>query len=175
MRTRIVLFVLTALFLVTATACNDEGPRVALSGQQPIIPPEEGGQGSSPPGSGSASIPGTGRIDEAVAEGVVSSSIQPVPDQSAQMQSGINGRVSSSVGGRPIEGAVIAFTSLDDPPQPSPLIAVVTDHEGRYSWHIPPGIWDITVSAAGYHSATQRATIREGTTDRLDFTLEERP
>ncbi|MGH8899200.1 MAG: carboxypeptidase regulatory-like domain-containing protein [Egibacteraceae bacterium] len=156
----------------------EEGGQSPLSDEQPTVPPEEGGQGSFPPGSGPVSIPGTSpsqveniHFSPTEAEGNISST-QAVPDTPVQTKSGISGRITASAGGRPIEGAVIAVTSQDRPPQPTPLIAAVTDREGRYSWSLPPGIWDITASAGGYGSATQRVVIRERSVHHLDFTLE---
>lgn len=178
MRSRIVLFVLTTLFLTAATACDDEGRGGTPAGEQPTIPPEEGGQGSFPPGSGPVSIPGTSpsqvrniHFSPTEVEGNISST-QAAPDTPIQMKSGISGLITASGGGRPIEGAVLEVTSQDRPPQPTPLIAAVTDGEGRYSWPLPPGVWDITASAEGYHSVTQRVVIRENMINHLDFTLE---
>jgi hypothetical protein len=104
-------------------------------------------------------------VFQTAAEGTIGSG------ETVQMKSGITGHVTTSPSGRPLEGAVIEVMSKDRVPQPTPLIAAVTDHEGRYSWPLPPGTWDVTVSAPGHRSSTQRIVIQERTIERLDFAL----
>jgi hypothetical protein len=88
--------------------------------------------------------------------------------------SGVVGRVTDP-DGRPVEGALIQPRSLVDPSPPIPEIAIVSDGDGRYTWSLFPGTYEISVSAEGYHRARKQVTIKAGQVVTVDFTLERAP
>lgn len=92
----------------------------------------------------------------------------PAPTADGQ---GVEGRITDREG-RPIAGALVVPRSLDVPSPPIPEIAIVSDEEGRYAWRLPPGRYEIAVSAAGYRGAVKEAVVRAGQVTRLDFVLE---
>lgn len=95
----------------------------------------------------------------------------PSPAPSADGQ-GVEGRITDSRG-RPIAGALVVPKSLDEPSPPIPEIAIVSDEEGRYAWRLPPGRYQISVSAEGYRGAAKQAVVRPGEVTRVDFVLEQ--
>lgn len=96
--------------------------------------------------------------------------VGPSPGPTADGQ-GVEGRVTDTQG-RPIAGALVVPKSLDEPSPPIPEIAVVSDEEGRYAWRLPPGRYQISVSAEGYRGAVKEAVVRAAQVTRLDFALE---
>jgi hypothetical protein len=94
----------------------------------------------------------------------------PSPAPSADGQ-GVEERITDSRG-RPIAGALVVPKSPDEPSPPIPEIAIVSDEEGRYAWRLPPGRYQISVSAAGYRETAREAVVRAGEVTRLDFVLE---
>jgi len=58
---------------------------------------------------------------------------------------------------------------------PIPEIAIITDSNGRYTWSLFPGTYELTVSAAGYRSASRQVTIKAGQVVTADFALERAP
>src|SRR5262247_999115 len=74
---------------------------------------------------------------------------------------GIIGRVAAT-DGRPIPNAWVRTSSLDRPSAPIPEIAILTDAGGRYMWPLPPGTYQVSVSAAGYRDATMRVMVGVG-------------
>ncbi len=95
---------------------------------------------------------------------------RPSPAPSAGGQ-GVEGRITDRHG-RPVGGALVTPKSLDEPSPPIPEIAIVSDEEGRYAWRLPPGRYEISVSAEGYRGAAKQAVVRPGEVTRLDFVLE---
>lgn len=93
----------------------------------------------------------------------------PAPAPTADGQ-GVEGRITDTQG-RPVAGALVVPRSLDVPSPPIPEIAIVSDEEGRYAWRLPPGRYEISVSAAGYRGAVKEAVVRAGQVTRLDFVL----
>lgn len=88
-----------------------------------------------------------------------------------QRSAGVVGRITAS-GGDPVQGAIVKPTSREDPSPPVPMLLVRSDRDGRYSWSLPSGTWDIAVSAEGYQPATDTIVIPEGSSVTLDFVLE---
>ena len=95
----------------------------------------------------------------------------PQPTSGAQASRGVVGTVRST-GGQPVEGALVQPRALDPNAPAVPEIAAYTGPDGRYSWDLPPGRWELTVSADGYRPATRQVTIEAGGPATLDFTLE---
>lgn len=86
------------------------------------------------------------------------------------ISAGLTGQVTAS-DGHPIEGAFIQPASLNEPSHPIPEIAIFSDEDGRYTWTLLPGHYEITVFAAGYPPAHQRTTVKVGERTTLNFTL----
>lgn len=82
----------------------------------------------------------------------------------------LEGRVTEE-GGAPVVGALLVPTSLDEPSPAIPELAVLTDHDGRYSWRLPPGRYELRVTADGFVPAARTASVGAGETTELDFTL----
>lgn len=87
---------------------------------------------------------------------------------------GVRGRVMAP-DGRPVVGAFIQPKSLDSPSKPIREIAVLTDDEGRYSWPLVPGQYELSASARGYQPAIQSARVSSGQVVTVDFTLMRAP
>lgn len=96
--------------------------------------------------------------------------VGPSPAPTAGGQ-GVEGRITDTQG-RPIAGALVVPKSLDEPSPPIPEIAIVSDEQGRYAWRLPPGRYQISVSAEGYRGAVKEAVVGAGQVTRLDFVLE---
>ncbi|NOT53034.1 MAG: carboxypeptidase regulatory-like domain-containing protein [Deltaproteobacteria bacterium] len=101
--------------------------------------------------------------------GSVSSSGQTSPQRA--VVEGVQGRVTDTKE-RPVVGALITPTSHDVPSPAIPEIAILTDDEGHYVWHLSPGQYTLTVSADGYAPAAQRVTVTSRQTTTLNFQLE---
>lgn len=85
--------------------------------------------------------------------------------------SGVAGRVIDQAGA-PVAGAVVMPRSNDSPPQEIPEIAVMTNHDGRYQWSLPPGRYSFTVHHDSYAPLTsQPLTVTPGHISSLDITL----
>jgi hypothetical protein len=84
---------------------------------------------------------------------------------------GIAGQITDSRG-RPVAGAFIQPRALDDPSPPVPEIAIVSDGDGRYTWRLFPGTYEISVSAEGYRGISKQATVKPRQQVTMDFTLE---
>ncbi len=87
---------------------------------------------------------------------------------------GIVGRITDTRG-RPVVGALVQPRSLDDPSPPIPEIAIVSDDNGRYTWQLSPGSYELSVSADGYRGMTKLTKVKAGQAATLDFTLERTP
>jgi len=85
---------------------------------------------------------------------------------------GVAGQITDTVVGRGIARAVVQPKSLDDPSPPIPEIAILSNGEGRYTWRLVPGNYEISVSVAGYKGATKRVTVKARQQATLDFVLE---
>lgn len=81
------------------------------------------------------------------------------------------GRLKGSIlnrGGGPVAGAVITAEAGD-----GRVSEVGYTEEGEYQLDLPPGVYHITVSSAGYYSLRrQRVRVRAGRTAAINFTLE---
>jgi hypothetical protein len=89
----------------------------------------------------------------------------------ATITQGVVGRVVAA-DGHPIANAWIRPASLERPGPPIPEIAIVSEADGRYRWPLPPGQYQVSVSADGYREATRPVTVSPGTTVTLDFVLD---
>lgn len=86
------------------------------------------------------------RIDE---DSPVMSDAQSEPRPGPGIGEGVIGQIMDSRG-RPVAGASVRPRSLDDSSPAIPEIAIVSDSDGRYTWSLFPGIYEISVSAEGY-------------------------
>lgn len=95
------------------------------------------------------------------------------PGQSASRDA-VMGTVTGVVtrGAAPVVGAAVLPRSLDDPSQPIPELAVETDADGRYSWRLRPGRYELAVhEGEGEAVVTRPVTVTAGETATLDITL----
>jgi hypothetical protein len=86
-------------------------------------------------------------------------------------EEGVAGRVTDA-SGDPVSGALVNAKSLDEVSPPIPELAIVTDANGHYVWRLLPGNYEISILAAGFHSATKEVLVEPNQQSRLDFTLE---
>jgi hypothetical protein len=98
----------------------------------------------------------------------VSTASPPAADAGGGDVEGLTGRVVSAAGA-PVENALVTPRSLDGGAVPE--MAVLTDENGRYTWTLRPGRYQVSVSAEGFDTATAKATIVEHALTTLDFTL----
>jgi hypothetical protein len=84
---------------------------------------------------------------------------------------GVAGQITDTAG-RAIAGAAVQPKSLDDPSPPIPEIAIVSNGEGRYTWRLQPGNYEISVSVEGYKGATKRVSVKATQQTTLNFVLE---
>lgn len=83
----------------------------------------------------------------------------------------VTGTVTSSTG-EPVAGATVQPRSLDDPSPPIPELVVQTDPDGRYTWRLPPGEYELSAQLAdGTTSSPQPATVTAGATTTVDLTV----
>lgn len=84
---------------------------------------------------------------------------------------GVVGTVRNAAG-QPVEMVLVQPRALDPNAAAVPEIAVYSGKDGRYSWDLPPGRWELTAVADGYR--TTRKSVTVGTTGpaTLDFVLE---
>ena len=109
---------------------------------------------------------------------VFSCGVENWPAQSSEqggsglgLQEGVVGRVTTS-DVRPVKGAFIQPRSLDDPSPRIPEIAILTDTDGRYTWPLFPGTYEISVSAEGYQREVKQVVVKTGQVVMVDFTLQ---
>ena len=62
--------------------------------------------------------------------------------------------------------------SLDENGPPIPELAVYSDANGQDAWRLFPGRYEMTVSAAGYQTASATATVNSSRVTTLDITLQ---
>ncbi len=98
----------------------------------------------------------------------VTASDDPLTPQA--IREGVVGRILGD-GAQPLAGASVVPVSLDDPSPPIPEIAITSESDGRYSWPLRPGRYEIRVTVKGYESAAARVTVDPGQVATLDFTL----
>jgi hypothetical protein len=93
------------------------------------------------------------------------------PTTPASIGQGVEGRAIDAAG-RPVSGGLVVPRSLDEPSPPIPELAVLTDKDGQYSWRLPAGNFEISISAQGFRTARKPVTVKAGQVSRLDFVLE---
>ena len=86
------------------------------------------------------------------------------------LKEGVVGRV-TVFEGYPVEGAFIQARSLGASGPPVPDIAILSDSQGRYSWPLLTGVYELSASAEGYETATGRVTVKPGQVVTLNFSL----
>jgi hypothetical protein len=90
------------------------------------------------------------------------------------IREGVVGRV-TAFDGHPVAGALIGARSLDDPSLPIPEIAILSGSDGRYTWRLFPGTYEISVLAEGYRCPPKRVVVKSGQAVTADFKLERAP
>lgn len=83
---------------------------------------------------------------------------------------GLSGSVRDEAG-KPVGGAMVVPRSLQQPGPAIPELAILTDDSGRYAWPLPPGSYDLVVTADGHQVAQRRGSVTEGALTTLDFVL----
>jgi hypothetical protein len=79
----------------------------------------------------------------------------------------------TSAKGDPIAGVAIEPLPLDG--QPVRDMGSFTDENGRYSWPLYPGRYEVSARLDGYKTATKQVVVGRGDPTRLDFILEPGP
>lgn len=83
---------------------------------------------------------------------------------------GLSGSVRDEAG-KPVVGAMVVPRSLQRPGPAIPELAILTDDSGRYAWPLPPGSYELVVTADGHQVAQRRGSVTEGTLTTLDIVL----
>ena len=73
--------------------------------------------------------------------------------------------------GSPLMGAMIVPRSMDDAGPAIPEIAILSDRHGNYVWPLRAGVYELTVSADGYRTATRVIKVDAEKIVELDFLL----
>jgi uncharacterized GH25 family protein len=87
----------------------------------------------------------------------------------------VAGKVVAATDGEPVEDATVEAASQDRPAKPTPMLGVLTNAQGRYSWPLTAGTWKITVSARRYRSSFQTVEVPQGQQVTLNFELQPEP
>jgi hypothetical protein len=87
---------------------------------------------------------------------------------------GLTGTVRDDAG-MPVIGAMVTPRSLQSSGPPIPELAILSNQDGRYTWPLPPGNYELIVSADYHAPARGRATVRSGAVSTLDFVLRREP
>ena len=77
----------------------------------------------------------------------------------------------TTMDGRPIIEAWIRAKSLDQPSNPIPEIAIITNEEGQYKWPLVAGRYEISVFIDNRQSASQVVTVNPRQTTTLNFKI----
>ncbi|MFD0200747.1 MULTISPECIES: carboxypeptidase-like regulatory domain-containing protein [Saccharothrix] len=85
-------------------------------------------------------------------------------------QATVTGVVTDSAG-LPVSDALVQPRSLDTPPHPVPELAVLSDQQGRYTWHLTPGRYEFTATKDNRTGPPVEAAAEAGRTDELDLRL----
>lgn len=84
-----------------------------------------------------------------------------------KISQGVEGVITAE--GNPLANVLIQAKSLGD--QPVPDLAIVSDNQGNYSWHLLPGKYEISVSVEGYQAASEIIMIKPSQVVQLNFDL----
>lgn len=115
-------------------------------------------------------LAGCGRAKDYYNNRPISSDDPAAPGRPGDTATVLTGKVVDEQG-KPVEGAIVTPSSRDKPPRPIPEIAVMTDAQGSFTWHLPgPGNYDITVIKEGYRQVTLPVMAGPGNNQR-DFIL----
>lgn len=111
----------------------------------------------------------------AAAVGSYANQDTPVTDRGGHLgrgdKEGVSGRITDRQG-HPVAGVFVHPRSLDEPAPAIPEIAIVSDDNGHYTWRLPPGKYELSASAIGYHGMVKPITIMAGQMTAADFILE---
>jgi hypothetical protein len=85
------------------------------------------------------------------------------------------GRVEGTVAdaaGRPVQGALVVPRPADDRTPAVPEIAVHTDSDGRFSWPLPPGAYELVAQLGERRSAPVAVVVTASPAQlRVELTL----
>nr|MDT0656580.1 carboxypeptidase-like regulatory domain-containing protein [Micromonospora sp. DSM 115978] len=95
----------------------------------------------------------------------------PAPSSSAADPMGTVTGVATTADGRPVSGAAVLVTPLDDPAPAVPELGVLTGVDGRYEWRLPPGRYELVAQAGERTGEPGTATVTAGARTRLDLTV----
>ena len=91
-----------------------------------------------------------------------------------RIREGVVGRVATR-DGQAIAGAMIVPTPRSRDAPPIPEIAITTDGDGQYRWHLQPGPYQISVIYHGFTEQTLNVEVRKNQVSTLNFILHRRP
>ena len=94
----------------------------------------------------------------------------PSGTSAAAVRQGFSGSVRDEAG-RPLAGALIVPRALGAHGPPIPEMAILADAKGSFAWPLPPGSYELTVSAQGYQTAQQIGSVSKGRVTTMDVAL----
>lgn len=92
----------------------------------------------------------------------------------AAFRQGLSGRVLDEAG-KPVRGALVVPRALQATGPPIPELAILSDESGHYAWPLPPGSYEVVVSAEGHATAQRRGSVVKGAVATLDVVLPRKP
>lgn len=88
----------------------------------------------------------------------------------AALTQGLSGSVRDE-SGKPLVGALVVPRSLQSAGPAIPELAILSNEAGRYAWPLPPGLYELAVTADGYEPARRRGDVTQGKVTSIDFVL----
>lgn len=73
--------------------------------------------------------------------------------------------------GQPVAGAMVVPRSLDIPAVAVPELAVLTDQQGRYVWHLRPGRYELIARSGDQVSAPVQVEVTDAGTTEANLTF----
>ena len=93
----------------------------------------------------------------------------PFDERKAGIRQGVQGRITAA-DGKPVSGAMVVPLSLDADGPPIPEIAILSDADGRYTWPLRPGRYQLTVTTPESEDVARgEVEVVEGQVSELDL------